>query len=145
MAKPKRPRATALVVKRGRALLVRHKGNLRYSLPGGGIHKGETSLEAAIRELREETQLRATSAERLPQYDCKRGASIHRVTKVKARGDSVKLRSKEISDYRWWDGSSKIKVKGYVRKIAREAGLFGRAGKRGEQPAVDSSRGMSSG
>ena len=63
-----RPRASALVIRHGKVLLVRHRGEKNFSLPGGGIDKGETNLEAAVREVREETQLRAFYAKRL--FDC---------------------------------------------------------------------------
>ena len=47
----KRQRATALVVREGRYLLVRDKGHDKYSLPGGGMEQGEAALTAACREL----------------------------------------------------------------------------------------------
>lgn len=38
--KSKRPRASALVVRNGKVLLVRPRGEKNYSLPGGGIRQG---------------------------------------------------------------------------------------------------------
>ena len=56
-----RPRAVAVVVDGGRVLVMkRHKRGRHYAvLPGGGIEAGETAAEAALRELHEETTLRA--------------------------------------------------------------------------------------
>lgn len=56
----KRQRATVIVEIDSRILLVENRGGLLL-LPGGGIHPQESSLQAAVRELAEETGLIADS------------------------------------------------------------------------------------
>ncbi len=54
-----RTRATAVVVKDGKLLMIhRHKhGEEYWVLPGGKVDEGETSEQAVIRELDEETSI----------------------------------------------------------------------------------------
>lgn len=56
LTRPTEVGVRALVVRGDEVLLVRHRGGRRpWSLPGGGIHRGETLAEAAVREVREES------------------------------------------------------------------------------------------
>ena len=50
-----RVRAAAIVIREGHVLAVRHKPEPYWSLPGGGIESSESSAQAALRELLEET------------------------------------------------------------------------------------------
>ncbi|CAN5175464.1 NUDIX domain-containing protein [soil metagenome] len=49
----------------GRVLLVKHTYLAGWWLPGGGVDRGETTQDAAVRELHEETGLIATASPRL--------------------------------------------------------------------------------
>ena len=120
----KRNRATALVQDEGRLLLVRERGAKHWSLPGGGMKKGEDPVAAATRELHEETKLVATSASYLFRYESP--SQHHHVCCLEAEGE-VELLREEIGDYRWWDGETQLAIIPSAREIlarAREEGYL---------------------
>lgn len=122
-ARKKRNRATALVLRDGRLLLVRERGAKHWSLPGGGMKKGEDAVTAATRELHEETKLVATSATYLFRYESP--SQRHHVCHLEAEG-KVELLKEEIGDYRWWDGETELAIIPSAMEIigrARDGGL----------------------
>jgi len=66
------PAVLAVVVRDGRVLLVRrakHPDRGLWGFPGGRIEPGETTADAALRELREETGVRASAGDVLTAID----------------------------------------------------------------------------
>ena len=103
--KKKRIRATLVAEQHGQVLLVKELGANRYSLPGGGIEKGESVLEAAIRELKEETNLEAVKAEYL--FDHEGTTQQHKVVWAAVWG-KIQVQRKEISEYNWWNTTDDV-------------------------------------
>ena len=112
--KKKRTRATVIAQQNGKVLLIRERGARQFSLPGGGIERGEFTVEAALRELREETKLRTVRAKRL--FDYEGATQLHKVVWAEVRG-SVKLQRKEVSQYKWWDGKEPVSMLPSARAI----------------------------
>jgi len=79
----KRQRATVIVHIDGKILLVENRGGLLL-LPGGGINPEESRLQAAARELSEETSLVADSLQFLFSHESQ--TNCHHVVWASARG-----------------------------------------------------------
>lgn len=107
----KRRRATVLAFKDGHYLLVRERGRSDYSLPGGGIERGEPSLLAAVRELYEEARLKVSAIRYIGDLDGQRAR--HYVFYAEVYGN-IRLQRKEIADCKWWDGKESIDAQGHV-------------------------------
>ena len=97
-----RKRGTAVVVRDGKFLLVRDRGKKQYSLPGGGAHRKEPSMAAAIRELYEELEMSAKKSERILGCDYKGALNTHGVSLIET-DDEPRLRGKELDEFIWWD------------------------------------------
>ena len=105
---PRKMGAAAIVLDpSGSVLLVRHTyGRLNWEVPGGVSEPGESAVETALRELREETGLQAT-ADRLtgvyyePEID-----AHHFVFRCTAESAEAPVpASPEISDCAYWSRS----------------------------------------
>jgi len=108
------PRATVVVVKDGKILLVRDKGQRRYSLPGEGIHRGEPSISADARELYEETGFSADKIERVLTYQ---GATRrHAVFLITAHHRRVRLKS-ELDALLWWDRKTDVPAYDHISSV----------------------------
>jgi len=111
-----RPRATAVVIRDGKVLLVRNRGQRHFCLPGGGIRRRETVASAAVRELYKELRLQAVKVTRLPQYDFTGSTNMHHVCVIEANGEPS-LRRLELSKFIWWDMKDHIPVFRHVTGI----------------------------
>ncbi len=116
-----RRRGTAIVDTNQGILLVSEDG-LRFSLPGGAAEKDELWIQAAIRELREETGLCAYSVKYLFSHlgDIrKRGLTYsrndHRVFLIEAEG--VPAPRQEIKVIQFYQPGEQIKMSNSTRQI----------------------------
>ena len=64
-----RPAVSCALWKNGRLLLLKRKDNQKWTLPGGTIEYGESSLDALRREVKEETNLTIVSPTLFKIYD----------------------------------------------------------------------------
>ena len=114
-----RDRATAVVRRRGRLLLVRDRGFRQFSLPGGGLRHGETAEEAVVRELREETGLETLSLTPLPWCRTSDTYNTYPVFDIEAEG-TLRLDPAELADARWWDGLEPVPLFNYVTRVLEQ-------------------------
>ena len=114
-----RLRATVVATRDSRVLLVMDRGRRRYSLPGGGVKKGEPSIAAAARELYEETGLNCSKIGW--QFSYRGRVQRHRVFCATPVGEPP-LKDGELSRYIWWDGKLDLKVEAHVTDILRRMG-----------------------
>ena len=114
---PKRLRATMVASRDdGSILLVKGKGDSLWQLPGGDVKGGEGVADAAIRELREETGLATSSAERAFGLDAPNTWHEVSVARVNA-ADSIEAQAAEIGDWMWWDGQAAVPMNRSTRTI----------------------------
>lgn len=115
MSRALRRRATAIVMRNGRTLLVRDRGRRSFALPGGGVDKGESAAGAAARELYEETALSAWRVEYLFRHSGKYNA--HYVFRVDARGEVSVADDPMVEEFLWWDGGGDAPIHPHVNAI----------------------------
>ena len=103
------------MIRHSKVLLVKDKGAHLWSLPGGGVRKGERSYQAAARELYEETGLRATKITWLGSF--KSPVTDHRAYLIEAEGHVHLKKGGELKAYMWWDMKSSLDLFGHVKVI----------------------------
>lgn len=113
-----RRRGTA-IVETPRGILVTASRNKLFLLPGGGAEKWESRRRAAIRELREETGLKAYSWKYLfthhePKYNYHNGKrreirNLHKVFLIKAHG-IPKPNYHDVSHIDYWEPGSGVNI-----------------------------------
>jgi predicted NUDIX family NTP pyrophosphohydrolase len=112
-----RIRGDAVVLREGKLLLVRDKGEKNFSIPGGGAYKKEPSLAASVRELYEELKMTAFEAKRLNICDYKGHYNKHEVVLIKTHDEPV-INSKELDEFIWWNMKDDIRKFPHVDYIA---------------------------
>ncbi|MEE6074716.1 NUDIX hydrolase, partial [Avibacterium paragallinarum] len=73
----------------------------KWWIPGGHIEENETPAQAAIRELKEETGIKASTVEFLEQKKLPSGGESHRFLLVVDASQNVKLQKEELHDFSW--------------------------------------------
>jgi len=87
----------------GKVLLVRHTYMRGWYLPGGGLKAGETLEQAARRELREETGLRASNIALVGAFTNMQGGQTDHVLLFLATPEGeASPSSPEIAECRWF-------------------------------------------
>ena len=123
MARSNKSRATVICRQRNQVLLVR-KAKAKWALPGGSIEAHEGPVEAAHRELCEETGLACETLRFLAQHEFSGRAHHVFFTHVPDSQDARPLN--EIADCQWFhlEALSRLVVKKSSRELLERYGLF---------------------
>ncbi len=106
LAKPQTHGALVAVWHQQRLLLVEVSYRQGLSLPGGGIHRGETPRQAAVRELAEELGLRVNPEALVDPWSCTRtyagGSNTVTIFSLQLRDEPVvQVDGLELVGIRW--------------------------------------------
>jgi 8-oxo-dGTP diphosphatase len=123
----KEPHTTNQIIRRrGTAIVDTPKGILvaahhnTWLLPGGGANKGESREKAAIRELREETGLKATKVTFLFEYDepndGRKIRNLHKVFLIEAKG-TPRPNHHDVHHLAFWTPDSEIQLSRTTKAI----------------------------
>jgi ADP-ribose pyrophosphatase YjhB (NUDIX family) len=110
-------RATALIIRNDKVLLVRDMGKSDYSMPGGGFKPKESTIQACIREVSEELKMKVISATRLRVCDLEGQRAYHKVGLLVVEGEPHDIDYRELDGFIWWDMKEKIPLQGHVKYI----------------------------
>lgn len=107
----------ATVCWKGRKVLLVAKKTSKWSLPGGRRERGETMRDAAVRELLEETRMRAKKTRLVCQYANPKVA--HHVFEITVKRGALASPGNEIKHCRWVDpkGVGKLRTGSGTSKI----------------------------
>ena len=114
----RRRRGTA-IVENSKGILVTSGRHKVFLLPGGNAKKGESRRRAAIRELKEETDLDAYHWEYLFEYDepeWARYSASHKVFLIKAKG-YPKPSHHDVKYIDYWTPNSQVNISKTTKKI----------------------------
>jgi 8-oxo-dGTP pyrophosphatase MutT (NUDIX family) len=113
-----RQRATAIIIRDGKVLLVRDRIASEFSLPGGAMNKGEPTISAATREVYEELGLHAFRVTRLKPCDYKGSTNEHKVCFIETDGQPH-MKGHELAEFIWWDMRESIPIFSHVKEILK--------------------------
>lgn len=112
----------AIVIRDDKILLIKRAKHItnggKWAIPGGFVDRDETCEEAAIRELKEETNLTATSTKLFKVNDNPNRRNEDRqniafVYAMKAEGELIAQES-EVDDIKWFDISDLPKAEDFA-------------------------------
>ncbi len=110
-----RQRATAILVRNEKVLLVRDRNRPSFALPGGGIEADELAISAVAREVHEETTLVASNITFLFQHGGK--YNNHHVFQIHAQGEANLQDDDRVAEFFWWDQIQSLSVYPHVVQI----------------------------
>jgi 8-oxo-dGTP diphosphatase len=111
-------RATVICRHHGEILFVR-KRNAKWNLPGGRVEQGETPLQAAMREMAEETGLTFDQLAYVSEYQDDK--VVHFLFEAQRAEHQKPRASNEIDDCRWFNAKElgKRNVRGSIKALLK--------------------------
>ncbi|WP_216213787.1 NUDIX hydrolase [Amycolatopsis aidingensis] len=102
---PQPPIAAAVVVKDAKVLLVRRRvkeGSLSWQFPAGEVEEGESAIQAAVREVREETGLTVAESKVLGErVHPNTGRTMIYVACDYVTGEATVVDNEELAELAW--------------------------------------------